>query len=160
MDIHFNISNDLLEIPFTSSSQILTTLASMSSLKTVRLWIEVPLEESIFQVDYYSVDTNLQPPPLKEAALVQAVANLYSLLTTANENLRLEWLEVAFTRLDFWDRQCAYPRYLPVTLTPSLEVPVTSAGESGFTIKIGDWHEDYSERDICQFITTHIGDIY
>ncbi|KIX02053.1 uncharacterized protein Z518_07992 [Rhinocladiella mackenziei CBS 650.93] len=100
---------------------------------TIRLWMEVPVEETVFQDAYNLRSTNGSPPPFKEDKLCQAVGNLYTLLKDANPQPRLERLEVAFTRLDSWDRQGNYPRFLPVTLRPSLPVASVGAQGTGFS---------------------------
>lgn len=150
-----------MEMPFLTPDATLTAIASMPSLRTLRLWIEVPTSASVFQ-DAYGPSND--KPPLKEDKLVQAVGNIYALLKSANPHMQLELLEVAFTRLDFWDRQDAYPRFLPVRLNPSAasghveEQKACDVG--GFTVDVGEWKDDYPEDDISRFLDYAVGTIY
>lgn len=150
-----------MEMPFLTPNAILTTLASFASLRTLRLWIEVPTTASMFQ-DAYGPSS--ERPPLKEDKLVQAVGNIYALLTRANPHLQLELLEVAFTRLDSWDRQDSYPRFLPVKLNPSRASGHVDEQKDrdvgGFTVDVGEWQDDYPEDDIVKFIDYAVGTIY
>ena len=116
------------------------------------------------------------PPPLKEDKLCQAVDNLYALLKAANPDLKLEWLEIAFTRLDTYDRQAIYSRFLTVRLKPS---PVAGAGSGkgksagggggggggmgnepgGFSIVVGEWQDDEPTEDISKFTDHAVGTV-
>ncbi|KAJ9608484.1 hypothetical protein H2200_007472 [Cladophialophora chaetospira] len=163
----FDPGADRMIMPSTSPNPTLTTIAKLKSLRTLRLWIEVPISASVFQDAYRSSDA--ERPPLKESKLVQAVGNLYTLLSGANPALELDWFEVAFTRLDSWDRMDAYPRFLPVRLTPSEQSDTATRQEdgdveasqtSGFTVKIGEWRDDYPEEDIGKLIDYAVGHIY
>ncbi|OAG34467.1 hypothetical protein AYO21_11376 [Fonsecaea monophora] len=168
--------DDLAVTPFLSPTPTTTALStlirSIPTMRTIRLWIEVPTEKSCFQDKYTSIGTN--PPPLKQDQLCQAVANLYALLMDRaggeGQTKKLDYLEVAFTRLDTWDRQGAYPRFLPVKLIPSVskaddDHPQGGNGpneglQGGFTIELGEWQNDYAEEDIQDFISHTVGFIH
>ncbi|OQU96617.1 hypothetical protein CLAIMM_02671 [Cladophialophora immunda] len=158
------------ESPSPTTAALSTLVHSLPALRTVRLWIEVPTAKSFFQDEYTSMGSD--PPPLKEDRLCQAVANLYALLMERGEGQseprKLECLEVAFTRLDTWDRQGAYPRFLTVRLIPShspTDIP-EGGGDAdkgwlgGFTMEVGEWQDDYAEQDIEGFIGHAVGFIH
>ncbi|EXJ73010.1 uncharacterized protein A1O5_04159 [Cladophialophora psammophila CBS 110553] len=163
---------DHMAMPFTSPSPttaaLSTLVRSLPALRTMRLWIEIPVTKSIFQDDDSS---GTRPPPLKEGKLCQTVANLYALLMKDSELTKTsktwECLEVAFTRLDTWDRQGAYPRFLTVRLLPSNAGIDALKGDGaknawvgGFTIEVGEWQDDYAEEDIEGFIGYAVGFIH
>jgi hypothetical protein len=166
----FETKAEFMNIPFTSGNPAVLALATFTSLRRLRLWIEVPVEASILQgTSEGSVTGGLfRSPPLKEDKLVQAVGNLYALLRGANSSLELEWLEVAFTRLDSWDRQDSYPRFLPVRLKSSHQSAEESLpkngeddrGVDGFTIEVGAWQDDHPEEDVGKFMDYAVGHIY
>ena len=115
------------------------------------------MEQSIFQ-NAYSGDREAAVPPLKKSVLLQATSNVYALLKTANENIDLEWLEVAFTRCDSWDRQSTYPKFLPVKLKPYAQLDRDkSITGTGFTLEIGQWQDDHPDGDVQEFICHNIG---
>jgi hypothetical protein len=148
-------------MPFASPHPSISALATFPSLRTLRLWIEVPIKESVFQ----AAVTGSASPPLREDKLVQTVGNIYILLKNADPSLELDWLDVAFTRLDSWDRQSSYPRFLPVRLVPENHSGtgaqhVHDSTATGFTITVGEWQEDYAERDVYDFFERTVGHIY
>ncbi|KIW73875.1 hypothetical protein PV04_01958 [Phialophora macrospora] len=169
----FETEAESMKIPFTSGNAAVLALATFTSLRRLRLWIEVSVKASIFQDTSEGSGSSVagglfRSPPLKEDKLVQAVGNLYALLRSVNSSLELEWLEVAFTRLDSWDRQDSYPRFLPVRLRPShhsVEENLPKNGEDGhgadgFTIEVGAWQDDHPEEDVGKFMDYAVGHIY
>ncbi|KAI9873654.1 MAG: hypothetical protein M1830_010744, partial [Pleopsidium flavum] len=136
---HLEIDIGLAEGQWPSHTA--TILARFSRVRTLKLYVEVPITASGFSDEYkYDVWGSVCPPPLKEDRGNEVLTGLFRQVFKVDPYAFLTHLEVCFTRLDISDRMDSYIVENPIWVRRLERDDAPRPDEGGFRVDcIGSW---------------------